>query len=217
MDLLIDTWNVLHQCGVLPAESAGIGTAGLCKMIENSRWRGDRVTLICDGTPSDEANTGSRYQTVFTGPFKSADDEIIERVAQSTAPKSILVVTSDREIITTIRKRGSLQMGASAFLLALVEDSHLPKTKTTRRPSGLSPKLAQEWRKQFGINAEVMETLQNTPIPKLQQNNQPKKETPKPIQTPKQKEKRPIKLDEPALPADVLEEARRLLQKGDTH
>jgi predicted RNA-binding protein with PIN domain len=212
MDLLIDTWNVVQQTGVLPADSAGIGTAGLCKMIENSRWSGKRVTLVCDGTPSDEAINGSKYQTIFTGPFKSADAEIIDRVANSSAPRSILVITSDREIISSIRKRGAHQLSSSAFLHALVEDSHVPKTKTIPRPSGLSPKLAQEWREHFGIDSEVMETLQNTPIPKFQHNNQLKKEKTKPIQTPKQKEKRSIKLDEPALPANVLEEARRLLE-----
>ncbi len=212
MDLIIDTWNVLHQTGVLPADSAGIGTAGLCKMIENSRWRGERVALICDGTPSDEHGTGSRYQTFYTGPFKSADEEIMERVAASSAPRSILVVTSDREIITSIRKRGAQQIGSAAFLQVLVEDSHIPKSKTIPRPSGLSPKLAQEWKEHFGINEEVLEDLHNTPIPQLHQTQIPeKKQTPKPVTNPKPKKERTVKLDEPALPADILEEARRLL------
>lgn len=213
MVLLIDTWNVLHQTGVLPADSAGIGTAGLCKMIENSRWRSERVTLICDGTPSDEHATGARYQTFFTGPYKSADEEIMERVAQSTAPRSILVVTSDREIIKSIRKRGAQRIGSSAFLQALVEDSHIPKTKTVHRPSGLSPKLAQEWKEHFGIDEKVLDELHNTPTPQLYPDNPKdtaKIENPTPVLKPKKE--RTVKLDEPTLPADILEEARRLLE-----
>ncbi len=212
MDLLIDTWNVLHQTGVLPAESAGIGRDGLCRMIDNSRWRGERVTLICDGTPSDEVSSGTRYLTVYTGPRKTADEEIMSRVANSSAPRSILVVTSDREIIKSIRKRGAQQIGSAAFLQALVEDSHIQKTKTVQRPSGLSTKLAQEWKDHFGIDNETIEELHNTSLSSIQENatyEKAQKETPPPQ---KPNKKRTVKLDEPVLPADILEEARRLLK-----
>ncbi|MDP7004803.1 MAG: NYN domain-containing protein [Phycisphaerales bacterium] len=214
MDLIVDTWNVLHQTGVLPPDSAGIGTAGLCRMIENSRWRGERVTLVCDGTFSDdEEQTGSRYQVVFTGPHKTADEEIMELVAKSSAPRSILVITSDREIIKSTRKRGAQQIGSSSFLQALVEDSHLPKTKITRRPSGLSPKLAQEWKEHFGINDEVLEELHDTPMPQLHQEQvSEKKQIPKPTHNTKSQKERTVKPEEPSLPADVLEEARKLLE-----
>ncbi len=212
MDLLIDTWNVVHQTGVLPADSAGIGTAGLCKMIENSRWSGERVTLVCDGTPSDEAVNGSKYQTIFTGPFKSADAEIMERVANSSAPRSILVITSDREIISSIRKRGAQQLSSSAFLHALVEDSHVPKSKPIRRPSGLSPQLAQEWKEQFGIDDEEMQDLQNTELPNFGFEEQSKTESSQPSNKSKPKKRRSVKLDNQTLPNDILEEARRLLE-----
>lgn len=214
MDLLIDTWNVLHQSGVLPADSAGIGSAGLYKMIENSRWRGHKVTLVCDGTPSDEKSAGVRCQMIFTGPFKSADEEIMERVVRSSAPRSILVVTSDREIIASIGKRGAQHIGSSSFLLALVEDSYKPKRKSVHRPSGLSPERAQEWREQFGIDEHVMEELQNTPMPKVQTSESASKETTKKEipQKATPKKERTVQFDEPALPADVLEEARRLLE-----
>lgn len=213
MDLLIDTWNVLHQTGVLPPDSAGIGTFGLCKMIENSRWSQDRVILICDGTPSDDAPSGTRYQTVFTGGTRTADEEIMERVRQSSAPRSILVVTSDREIIKSIRKRGAQQLGSSTFLQMLVEDSHVPKSKNVLRPSGLSPKLAQEWKEQFGIDEKIMKELYNTAVPKPQQGASVNKPTiENPSSTPNQNKERIGKLDAPALPADILEEARRLLE-----
>jgi hypothetical protein len=95
----------------------------------------------------------------------------------------------------------------------LVEDSHVPKSKKIQRPSGLSPKLAQEWKEQFGINEQVMEELQNTAMPKLQQGTSVNKPTiEKPSSTPKQKKERTGTFDAPTLPADILEEARRLLE-----
>jgi predicted RNA-binding protein with PIN domain len=212
MELLIDTWNVLHQTGVLPADSAGIGTLGLCRMIENSRWNGEKVMLVCDGMPSDEHETGPRYQTIFTGSRKTADEEIIERVAVSSAPRSILVVTSDREIIKSIRRRGAQQIGSALFLQALVEDSYIPKTKNIRRPSGLSPKLAQEWKEHFGIDAKALEELHNLSMPEFDRDEPLKQQKKKEAEpTPKHAQKRTVKPDEPMLPAELLEEARRLL------
>ncbi len=207
MELLIDTWNVLHQSGVLPAESAGIGVSGLNRLIQQSRWGGEKITLVCDGTPSENSASGSLVQTIFTGPHKSADALIMERVAASSAPRSILVITSDREIITSIRKRGSQQLGSSSFLQTLVEDSHLPKRKAVHRPSGLSPKLAQEWKEHFGIDDETLEELRNTALPEVQQ------EAPAQKPNPESEPKRTLKQDTPALPDDILEEARRLLEE----
>ena len=96
MELMIDTWNVLHQTGILPSESAGIETQGLVKLIQQSRWGRERITLVCDGTPSEHAANGPKVQTIFTGPYRTADDEIIDQVTGSSSARSILVITSDR-------------------------------------------------------------------------------------------------------------------------
>ena len=208
MELLIDTWNVLHQTGVLPAESAGIGIHGLCRLIGGSRWCRDRVTLFCDGTSSTIAPLGVKFKIVFTGPSRTADEEIMDVVANSSSPKSILVITSDREIIKSIRTRGSQHMASSDFLQSLVDDSHKPKPQSTHRPSSISPTLAQEWKEHFGIDDKVLEELHNTHLDEL-----PNKSAPKPNKTePKKiKTKRTINPDEPVLPTELLEEARRLL------
>ena len=50
MHLLIDTWNVLHQTGILPPENAGIGIKGLTRLVATSRLQGCLMTLVCDGT-----------------------------------------------------------------------------------------------------------------------------------------------------------------------
>ena len=98
-------------------------------------------------------------------------------------------------------------MGSSAFLQALVEDSHIPKSKKVHRPSGLSPKLAQEWKEHFGVDDGTLEELQNTALPEV------KHEDSAPDQKPKPKKERTDNRDEPDLPADILEEARRLLEE----
>ena len=119
---MIDTWNVLHQTGILPAESAGIGTQGLVKLIQQSRWGGERITLVCDGTQSDHVATGVKVEAIFTGPHRTADDEIIDQVTRSSSARDILVITSDREIIRSIKSKGAQHLGSAAFLQTLVND-----------------------------------------------------------------------------------------------
>lgn len=190
MELMIDTWNVLHQTGILPPESAGIGTRGLCTLIQGSRWAGERITLICDGTPSDIGGVGPKIQTIFTGPHRTADDEIVNRVSNSSSARSILVITSDREIIRSIKKNGAQHLGSDAFLQTLVDDCSSQrnrKKKKVHRPSGLSRALVNEWRKEFGIDEQTI-----------------------------QDEGEPVKTsDEPMLPDDLFEEARRLINPSD--
>ena len=212
MELMIDTWNVLHQTGILPAESAGIETQGLVKLIQQSRWGGERITLVCDGTPSAHAATGPKVRAIFTGPHRTADDEIIDQVTRSSSARAILVITSDREIIRSIKSKGAQHLGSAAFLQTLVNDASAPTKKRVHRPSGLSPQLAQEWKEHFGITEEVLEELHNTPMPELQRDETVIQQKKKEVESiPKREQKRTVKPDEPTLPADLLEEARRLL------
>lgn len=203
MELLIDTWNVLHQTGILPPESAGNGIKGLVRLIGSSRWSKDKATLVCDGTPSDSCPTGALVSVVFTGPHRSADDEIMQRVASSSAKRSIIVVTSDREIIRSIKAAGSQHLGSGVFLQMLVDDHDTPQSKKVHRPTGLSEQGAEEWKERFGLDDDAVEKLLR---PKIQEPIDPKSKKKK--QPPKIS---PVKHDEHTLPAALLEEARRLL------
>jgi len=213
MELLIDTWNVLHQTGILPPESAGIGTDGLTRMIKRSRWSRDRITLICDGTPFGDTTGGARFQLVFTGPRHSADDEIIRRVTNSSSARSILVITSDREIIRSIKAAKAQHLGSAAFLQALVDDYRVPATRKVHRPSGLSPSSAKEWKDHFGINDQIIEDLNDSAMQHAAKPDRMKQ--PKKVPSRKTSKPRVVKLDEPLLPQSLLEEARKLLDSKD--
>jgi predicted RNA-binding protein with PIN domain len=215
MELIIDTWNVLHQTGILPPESAGIGVKGLVSLINASRWRGGKITFICDGTPSENSANGPHYQTVFTGPSRSADDDIMDRVSSSSSSRNILVVTSDREIIRSIKADGAQHIGSASFLQTLIDDQQSPKKQPVRRPSGLSTAHAEKWKQEFGIDTEAIEKLENTPLPKVAKpettlHSKPKK-TSSPIK--KTKKRRDVTPDEPILPSSLLDEARKLFRE----
>lgn len=222
MELLIDTWNVLHQTGILPQESAGIGTRGLVRMIKNSRWGRDKATLICDGTPSDSIQHGVLFQIVFTGAIRSADDEIIGRVTNSSSARSILVITSDRAIIRVIKAAGAQHMSSTGFLQLLVDDNNIPAKRKVHRPMGLSSDGVDEWKGHFGIDEHSLKELSKSIKQESPKSKQTKSKN-NPSTTLKEKsdeihaphndtpKKRVVDPCEPLLPPGLLEEARRLL------
>lgn len=218
MHLLIDTWNVLHQTGILPPEDAGIGISGLVKMVKKSRWSREKCTLVCDGTATEQGVSNHLVQTVFTGPNLSADDEIVHRVQSSSSSRSMLVVTSDREIIQQIKAAGSQHLSSAVFLHFLVEDNLLPESKRIHRPTGLSSQDAQEWKQLFDIDEKLIEELDKTKLPRHLRKQTPKPQAPLSV-SPTQKNKKISKTqsskaqsDEPALPQALLDEARRMLE-----
>ncbi len=219
MELLVDTWNVLHQMGVLPPDLAGLGVEELANVLSKSRWSRDQISLICDGTPPpDGSNLGStrNIEIIYTGGSKTADQEIMDRVAASSTAKRIVVVTNDREIIRFIRAKGAQQLGSVEFLKAVADDHLRPNKKIVRKPSGLSPEKAAKWKEEFGFDSADMmglhEEIKHIDIPE-------QKEPPPPTPEEKVKQKsqtkkvaKPQPPVEPDLPDDLINEARRLAE-----
>lgn len=56
--LLIDVYNVLHVTGVLPPDMAGIEVADLARLVRGSRYAGEEIILVCDGTGGGASRHG---------------------------------------------------------------------------------------------------------------------------------------------------------------
>jgi len=209
MELLVDTWNVLHQTGILPPDLAGLEVGDLTSLLSQGRWARDRITLICDGTPRSAGSSSSKnIEIVYTGGNKSADQEIMDRVAASSSANRIVVVTNDREIVRFIRAKGAQQLGSVEFLEAIIDDHQKPSKKTIRKPSGLSPEKAAAWKEEFDFNLSELDDLQDeildTEVSETESTLQEKpqsKKIPKPPPPP-----------EPELPGDLIDEARKLAE-----
>jgi YacP-like NYN domain len=129
--LLLDTYNILHVTGVLPPDLAGIEIMDLVRLIRASRYRHQPATLVCDGRANPQAKAGRQglITIQFSGGSKdaggrSADDLIAQIIAQSTAPRRLTVVSSDRAIIKAARRRRCVNLTSEAFLKNLVADAH---------------------------------------------------------------------------------------------
>jgi uncharacterized protein len=153
MLVLIDGCNVLHVEGVLPPEIAGLEAAELAALITASRYRLDEVLIVMDG-PRGERGSHGGVRIVHSGPGRTADEVIIDLVRRSSTPRSILVVSSDREIRREATRRRSKTLSSEAFLAQLGRDG------LASRPAGSSPRPApdpapnhstQHWIEAFGV------------------------------------------------------------------
>jgi len=90
---LIDGNNLLYA---LAAEGVNVGRDGLCTMLEALVERGERVSVVFDGPPPDDApgrQIAGKVEVAYAGP-RSADALLAERIARDTAPRRLAARTS---------------------------------------------------------------------------------------------------------------------------
>ncbi len=134
MPLIVDTYNVLHQVGILPPEIAGIDTHGLIELIRNSRYRHESTMLFCDGSPDEGAPTGriGPVTVRYSGPAAIADDMIAAKIRNSSFPKRLTVVSTDRAVQREARRRRCRILSSEEFLTNLVADHESARPKSRR-------------------------------------------------------------------------------------
>ena len=178
--LVIDTFNVLHVTGVLPPELAGPDAVKLAGLIYRSRWSGADVRLVCDGAagnlvlPAGLA-AGSRIRLVFAGHGPDAADIMIERIiAKDSAPRTLLVVSSDRRILTAARKRRSGLLTSEQFLQRLADDASMRGRAPGRGEGGagsggaaVDAQASAMWLREFGYEPSTGggEPVERAPSP----------------------------------------------------
>lgn len=90
---------------------------------EIADWRarvGEPVLMVCDGHPSEQLPEGTHRQVHVryahsTAP-DAADHEIAAVVDQHDDPSSLVVASSDRELVERVRSAGASTEGAGRFL-----------------------------------------------------------------------------------------------------
>ncbi len=162
MPVLIDGDNLLHTArGALDgAENAN--RAWLCRLLAS--WDPhDRhqVTIVFDGVRPDGPGDGplavDRLSIQYSD-TRTADDVIIEAVESSSAPRRLVVVSSDRQVRTAARRRRARSLDANTFITQVLRELNRTGRTGPREPRqkfhGLEPGEADYWLEQFGLEAE---------------------------------------------------------------
>jgi len=155
MPLLVDCYNVLHA--EKPPRLAGLTTAWLCRALARSRWAGEPMVVVCDGRASPLELTASpvaAVELVYSGADRTADRVIMDHIAGDTAPRRLMVVSSDHEIQQAARRRRARYLTSESFLHTLAK--HLNEPASTGRepgkpdPGDLSRAEIDAWLQHFG-------------------------------------------------------------------
>jgi len=214
MELLVDTYNVLHVTGALPPELAGPDVPALADLLAQSRWRRNPVILVCDGTPppGQQGYGWSGVRVVYSGHQRSADDVIEQLIDASTAPRRLLVVSSDRRIQRAGRRRGCQILDSHTFLIRIAGDV---QQMVARRPAAgpaIPHKSTKEWAEDLGVplDASTHDLVDPDGLPPMPHLRPVPPPTPTPTPTLKKPTPRraaPPPPQDPLLPSDVIAEA----------
>ncbi|HEX7009620.1 MAG TPA: NYN domain-containing protein [Phycisphaeraceae bacterium] len=155
MPLLIDCYNVLHA--PMPPALAGLDVPRLEALLARTVWAREGVWLYCDGQPTalgPGAGSWPGVEVVYAGAARTADDLIIERVERDTAPRRLIVVSSDREIRRAARRRRAVCWTSPQFIgylqAALRQGSAGSASKPADAP--LAPEQVDQWLRVFGYD-----------------------------------------------------------------
>lgn len=167
MLVLVDGCNVLHVEGVLPADLAGLDVADLVDLLAASRYRREDVVVVMDG-PANGPGGRDRIRVVASGAGRSADERIMAFIDASSTPRSILLVSSDREIQRHARRRRCRVLSSEAFLEQLGRDgsAHRHGRRGGSMPRGHTPPLHQDtqrWMAAFGLDEQHLALRPSTP------------------------------------------------------
>jgi len=156
MPLLIDGYNLLHTAQET-SDSPALSDVSLCLMLcEFLRRCRQHGTIVFDGVgPRDKGPLEAldRLRVVFSGPDCQADDVIERHISQNTAPRSLIVVSTDRRIVDAAKRRKAKSTRSDDFwfqLCAVLEKK--PSISEPREKRiGITDGQAEKWLKEFGL------------------------------------------------------------------
>ncbi|MHC4122579.1 MAG: NYN domain-containing protein [Planctomycetota bacterium] len=158
MPFIIDGHNLLWAIHKTNPDQGFISEIQLCRIINSYLGKiDDKAVLVFDGTgPKDKSGFDniSNLEVIFSGVKAEADDVIKDKIKVNTAPKRLAVVSNDRVIRDTARRRKAVSVKSEAFWLnverTLKERKNKPKEPPQKR-AGLSEGETEQWLEFFGI------------------------------------------------------------------
>lgn len=152
--LIVDAYNVLMVTGVLPPELAGLDESGLASLIAESRYARREARLVCDGASRGRpaGTPAGRVTIAYAGAGREADDVIEALIENDSAPRRLLVVSTDRRVRKAARKRRAPSMTSDVFLRQLAEDhARTPRPVRPLPPIPLERPAVARWMEEFGF------------------------------------------------------------------
>ena len=116
---IVDGYNVIKCSGRFGDKELRAGREAFFSFLENDRPHGSRANTLIVVFDGSQEVFGLRVEAPFEVIFtqgETADDMIKRMVSESGNPKSIVVVTDDRDLGRCVRASGAGLMSSGVFL-----------------------------------------------------------------------------------------------------
>jgi len=158
MPYVIDGYNLLRTVENIGHSNELITDVGLCRMIvEYLRRMGQTGQIVFDGIgPPDKSGFSNltNLEVIFSGRSQDADSVIENKIAINTAPKRLVVVSSDRRLRSAARRRKAIATKSEHFwqeLVSVLGQKRSGPVEPTGKRQGITESETQRWLKTFGI------------------------------------------------------------------
>ena len=158
MPFLFDGYNLLRAIQKSDEEFESLIESGLCRILSEYLKRvRDRGHIFFDGIgPPDKTRLGDldNLEVYFTGQHTDADTAIEEKIADSTAPKSLIIVSSDRRLLAAGKKRKAVVVKSELFwpeMTRRLENHKKPTPEPRAKREGITKTETDHWLDIFGL------------------------------------------------------------------
>jgi len=159
MPYLIDGYNLLRAVQKHEAFAA-LTDVQMCRIVAD--FLGcirDRGHIVFDGIgPPDKRQLGGirGVEVYFSGEHAEADDVIEQKIEDNSAPKSLVVVSSDNRIRAAAAKRKATPIRADDFWYYLCEQlekqANRPAPEPSEKREGITDRETDLWLDEFGFD-----------------------------------------------------------------
>ena len=162
MPYLFDGYNVYHAARKLSEEWAHITVSSMCLLVgEDMRIVRDCAIVAFDGhRPKgriEQDQLPGCIKILYSGSKSDADSLIEQLIKENTAPKRLVVVSSDRRIIKAARRRRAKSLGSAEYLFEMLKRHDRPPAKPKEpweKQHGVPEGQLRGWLEMFGIDPD---------------------------------------------------------------
>lgn len=158
MPLLIDGYNLLRVIQRQEAMAA-LDEAGLIRILtEYLRRTRNRGQIIFDGIgPPDKTGLAgfTNIEVFFSGSFRDADTLIEEKIQTCTAPRSLVVISSDLRLVAAAKRRKAVAVRSETFweMVGKLLEKEPPRPEPKEKRQGISRAETQQWLDLFNLDS----------------------------------------------------------------
>lgn len=157
MSYLVDGNNVMAQRVGWHRDKPRARRTLLDELAEFARARRARVTVVFDSAPEQHFADGASYRgvRVFYAERGSNADERIKRLVEAERERrTLMVITSDRELISYVRRCGAQVIRSGDFRRRMAEAAMMTEQAAPENSPGIQHEELPEWMRYFGVNPE---------------------------------------------------------------